>query len=118
MIFFISCILTPSPAFAGKAISITQHNIWADNDTAAWTIHTPAPGWIIDHVADPIEDEVGVGLMRSREEQDSILKYERPLPVDPKRFSVAAIMYQRNSLPGSLPMVSTQMGLLAFKIHF
>ena len=56
--------------------------------------------------------------MRSREEQDSILKYEIPLAFDPKRFSVAFIFYQRNSIVGSLPVLSTQTGMINLKIHF
>jgi hypothetical protein len=116
IIFFL--VLLPTTANAGKAISITQHNLFTDGDTGAWIVHTPAPGWVVDEVADPIEKELDMGIMRSPGEQDSILKYEMPLPVDKRRFTLYTVMYQRNNLTGFIPVKSTQLALISLKIHF
>jgi len=111
-------ILSSSTAIASSAISITQKNVVIDNDVASWTIHTPAPGWVVDRITKPIDDEIQVGLMRSPAEQESVLKYERPIPGFDKRFRVEVVMYQRNDITGSLPVVSTHEAFVLFKVHF
>jgi len=103
---------------SGSAFSITQKNILEEGDVASWTIHTPVPGWAVDRITKPIDNEIQVGLMRSPAEQESVLKYERPLDKHDKRFTVEAILYQRNDVTGSIPGVSTKEGLILFKIHF